>query len=110
MWWLLIPAAIVVIVLVVIVRALVFKPEQTSTVDTQPIEFDRDTAIENLRQLIRCKTVSYRDKSLEDDSEFEKLISLLPKLYPSVFQTCSFTQLPDRALLFHWKGNVLLPL
>jgi carboxypeptidase PM20D1 len=42
---------------------------------------------------------------LEDDREFEKLISLLPSLYPRVFDVCSVRQLPDRALLLRWPGK-----
>lgn len=104
MWWIIIPAILVLIIAVVIIRALRFKPDVHTVENVESVEFDRDRAIENLRQLVRCKTVSYRDSSLEDDSEFEKLIGLLPELYPSVFNTCTFERLPDRALLFHWKG------
>jgi len=42
---------------------------------------------------------------MEDDGEFAKLIDMLPTLYPAVFEKCEFTQLPDRALLFKWKGK-----
>lgn len=105
MWWLIIPAILVVIIAVVVIRALRFTPPAQSSADPEPIDFDRDRAVENLRELVRCKTVSYRDPSLEDDAEFEKLIALLPKLFPSVFGTCSFERLPDRALLFCWKGK-----
>lgn len=41
--------------------------------------------MDSLAQLVRCKTVSYNDHSLEDEGEFQKLISLLPTLYPNVF-------------------------
>ena len=90
---------------VILVRALVFTPKAQNYDDAEAVEFDGDAAIEALSQLIKCKTVSYEDHSLEDDGEFDKLISLLPGLYPNVFKVCSFTQLPDRALLFKWKGK-----
>lgn len=105
MWWLIIPAILVVVIAVGVIRALRFTPPAQSSANPEPIDFDRDRAVENLRELVRCKTVSYRDPSLEDDAEFEKLIALLPKLFPSVFATCSFERLPDRALLFCWKGK-----
>ena len=66
---------------------------------------NREKAIDNLQQLIRCKTVSYRDSSLEDEGEFKKLIDLLPKLYPNVFKICEYMELPGRALLFKWVGK-----
>ena len=58
-----------------------------------------------LAQLVRCKTVSYNDHAMEDEGEFRKLIALLPELYPKVLRVCSFQQLPDRALLFRWRGK-----
>ena len=42
---------------------------------------------------------------MEDDAEFEKLIALLPDLYPRVFDICSVDRLPDRGLLFRWPGK-----
>ena len=90
---------------VILIRTLNFKPNQRVDISNENVEFDREKAVENLRELIRFKTVSYADSSLEDNEEFEKLINSLPKLYPNVFKACSFTQLPDRALLFKWKGK-----
>ena len=55
--------------------------------------------------MIQCKTVSNVDPALEDDAEFEKLISLLPTLYPRVFDICSVQRLPDRAILIRWPGK-----
>ena len=90
---------------VILVRTLRFQPKAQPEVSPEPVEFDRLAAINALVELIRCKTVSYSDHSLEDDGEFEKLIALLPGLYPRVFDICSVTQLPDRALLLRWPGK-----
>ncbi len=90
---------------VVLVRTLRFTPKPQPEISQESVEFDRDAAVESLAQLIRCKTISYSDHSMEDDAEFEKLISLLPGLYPRVFDICSVTRLPDRALLLRWPGK-----
>ena len=90
---------------VILLRAAMFKPKKYPVTQSDPEEFDGDRAISALRQLVRCKTVSYYDSSLEDDGEFEKLIGLLPQLYPEVFRVCSFDRLPDRALLMKWEGK-----
>ena len=90
---------------VVLVRTLRFTPKPQPEVSEEPVEFDREAAIDSLAQLIRCKTISYSDHSLEDDAEFEKLIDLLPGLYPKVFDLCTMTRLPDRALLLRWPGK-----
>ena len=90
---------------VILVRTLRFTPKAQPPVSDEPADFDKDAAVDALAQLIRCKTVSYNDPSLEEEAEFQKLIDLLPKLYPQVFATCSFQQLPHRALLLRWPGK-----
>lgn len=98
-------ALILVFVGILLIRGVTFKPKAMPVTESEKIEFDTDAPIEALQKLVRCKTVSYYDSALEDDVEFEKLIALLPELYPNVFKTCSFDRLPDRALLFRWPGN-----
>ena len=98
-------ALIVIFIAILLVRAAMFKPKEQPAAYTEEISFDKEKAVKSLGELIKCKTVSYNDSSLEDDTEFEKLISLLPELYPNVFRTCSFDRLPDRALLLKWQGK-----
>lgn len=108
-WLLLIPAALVIFLVVflsvILIRGAAFKPKPQPAIDETPVAIDRDRAVDALATLVRCKTVSYADHSLEDDAEFEKLIDTLPALYPNVFASCEFQKLPDRALLFRWKGK-----
>lgn len=89
----------------IISRALCFNPKEGIKTIEQEESFNGEKAVESLCELVRCKTVSYRDKKLEDNSEFQKLISKLPFLYPNVFEKCSFEELEDRALLFKWEGK-----
>ena len=90
---------------VILIRAAFFKPKAQPKSSKEALEFDRQSAINALQTLVQCKTVSNVDKSLEDDEEFEKLIALLPSLYPRVFDICSVRRLPDRGLLFRWPGK-----
>ena len=90
---------------VITIRTIRFKPKPQPALSEESVSFDKDAAVDALAQLVRCKTVSYNDPALEDDAEFEKLISLLPSLYPRVFDVCSVRQLPDRALLLRWPGK-----
>ena len=101
----LILALVLLFIAVVAVRTARFTPKPQPEISDEEISFDRDAAVDALAQLVRCKTVSYNDSSLEDDGEFEKLISLLPTLYPNVFRVCSMDRLPDRALLLRWPGK-----
>ncbi len=91
--------------LILVLRALTFNPRKQAPVSQEAVEFDKQAAIDSLAELIKCKTVSHVEHELEDDEEFKKLISLLPTLYPRVFDVCSFDQLPDRALLLRWPGK-----
>lgn len=90
---------------VILIRALLFVPKDETQPSVEGVYFDRAAAQNALAALVRCKTVSYADHALEDDGEFEKLIALLPELYPHVMKACPLQRLPDRALLFHWKGR-----
>ena len=89
----------------VLIRAALFVPKEEPRQSFEAVEFDRKAAEDALAALVRCRTVSYADHSLEDNGEFEKLIALLPELYPHVTEACPLQRLPDRALLFHWKGK-----
>lgn len=90
---------------VLFIRTAMFhKKPDIETFDNEEI-FDGDKAVESLRTLVRFKTVSYRDKALENNEEFDALVDSLPQLYPAVFEKCEFKKLPDRALLFRWAGK-----
>ena len=90
---------------VILLRAVFFNPKPQKPISEESVDFDKDAAVDALSQLVRCKTISYNDHALEDEGEFQKLISLLPGLYPRVFDVCSVQELPDRALLFRWPGK-----
>ena len=90
---------------VLLVRTALFRPKAAPEEIVEEISFDKDAAIAALGELVRCRTVSNYDRAKEDDAEFEKLIGLLPTLYPRVMASCSLQRLPDRALLFTWKGK-----
>ena len=101
----LILAAVLVFVAVVAVRTANFKPKPQPPICDEAVSFDKDAAISALAELVKCKTVSHSDPALEDNAEFEKLIGKLPELYPNVFKTCDFQQMPHRGLLFKWAGK-----
>lgn len=98
-------AVLVLLLAVVLLRTAAFRPKAEAAKTYAPVEFDREAAVTNLQRLIRCRTVSYTDASKEDPAEFEKLIALLPELYPHVYEKCTLTRLPDRGLLFYWAGK-----
>lgn len=90
---------------ILLLRAAFFRPKSKSVPTGSPISFDRERAVSALQSLVRCKTVSHPNPMVEGDGEFEKLIELLPRLYPLVFQNCSFQRFPERGLLLKWPGK-----
>ncbi len=106
MWiFIVILTLLLVFLAVVLLRALAFNPKPQPEVDSSEIEFDRKRAVRALAELIRFKTVSYRDKALEDDGEFERMVEHLPRLYPNVFSKCEFKRFDGRALLLRLRGK-----
>ena len=92
-------------VAVVLVRTYRFTPHPLPTADEDEISFDKDKAVSDLQSLVRCKTVSRINHEGEVDEEFEKLIAMLPGMYPHVYEKCEFKRFPDRALLYKWEGK-----
>ena len=98
---------IAVFLLVIIFRTLAFVPSKEEKNDFAEEVFNKEDAISALGELVKCKTVSRYSHDEEDEAEFEKLISLLPELYPSVWEKCKLTKFDDRGLLFRWEGKTV---
>ncbi len=109
MWWhfLLIGvgAVLLALVAIVLIRTAMFRPKANIIRDDSGCIVDEEKAIKTLAEMIRCKTVSYLDKSKEDVLEFEKFEKLLPSLFPSVSKSCERINVKGRAILFRWKGK-----
>ena len=90
---------------VIAIRTVLFRPKAQPEIHSDPVQLDRDGCIRAMTELVKCRTISYDDHAREDDEEFEKLVALLPRLYPRVFDVCSFDRLPGRALLLRWPGK-----
>ncbi len=109
MWWVYVligvGAILLTLIAVILIRTACFKPKKEEPVQIQEIDFDKDRAVECLRSLIKCKTVSNVDSEKEDEKEFKKLIDSLPVLYPNVYKTLEFIPFEDRGILFKWKGK-----
>lgn len=98
-------ACLVLLLAIVLIRTLAFRPHAAITAGEKDTDFDKDAAVERLRTLVRFPTVSHRDPAKEDEAAFRGMIDALPALYPNVFSACEYRELPDRALLFRWRGK-----
>lgn len=98
-------ALFIAFVLVILIRTLKFKPKRVEKPTPEKIEVPETLAAENLSEMVKCRTVSHDDPSLDDEAEFEKFVKLLPRLFPNVHKTCSPSRVGNRALLYRWQGR-----
>ncbi len=98
-------AAILLLLAIILIRTLSFKPKKPPVVSYEDENFDKDWAVNNLRELLICKTISYKNSALEDDAEFEKLVGKLPRLFPAFYSKCPLITFEGRGLLFKWAGK-----
>ena len=90
--------------LILLLRALMFKPEARVEKAVESVSFDKEKAVNDLREMVLCKTISNADYSLEDDAEFKKFEDKLVELFPVVHATCVKENIGRRGIVFHWKG------
>ncbi len=98
-------ALFLIFIAVIVIRAINFKPLNNVDIDCEEFDFDGEKAVYSLQELVKCKTVSYKDKSLEDNGEFNKLLDKLPKLYPNVFKVVTEIPFKNRGILLKWQGK-----
>ncbi len=98
-------ALVAVFIVIVVVRAITFVPRKREREKAEPVFVNSDKAARDLAEMIKCRTVSDRNKENEDEGEFEKFEALLPTLFPNVHATCTFEKVGDRGLLYRWAGK-----
>ena len=98
-------ALLLVGVAIMLIRTLKFKPAKRAEEEIEPVFVNSEKATHDLAEMIKCKTISHRDRSCEDDGEFEKFKNLLPELFPTVYARCILESPTDRSILLRWKGR-----
>ena len=105
-WWILIiPGAVIVFTAVLLIRALSLRPPADSPGSVDEITVDAGEIAGRLAQMIRCKTVSYRDERFTEKEEFEKFHKLLAELYPNVHKACEVERIDPSGVLYTLKGR-----
>ena len=104
MWPLIFPVALVVFLAVILIRAALFKPEKKEQQIVPPVYVNGEKATHDLCEMIKCKTISHRDVSLDDQAEFDKFEKLLPELFPQFLQSVNLRRLAIAA--FSSDGRV----
>ena len=93
------------LIAIILIRTLLFVPRKQVEQILSPVIVNGEKATGDLAEMIKCRTVSDRDKSLEDESQFERFEALLPELFPLIHKKCKFEKVGDRALLYKWEGK-----
>ena len=90
---------------VLLTRAAKFTPKDNYHASGKKVALDEERIVKDMQEMVRCKTISYNDPSLIDETEFEKFRNLLPELYPNVHETCTRQFIGVNGMLYHWKGK-----
>ncbi|OJF77565.1 MAG: peptidase M20 [Treponema sp. CETP13] len=98
-------AIIILWLVVILLRAVTFKPKTEKKVETIDVKINEEKVIQDMSDMIKCKTVSYRDDNLIDEDEFQKFRDLLQERFPLVHQKCTLEHLGKNGLLYYLKGE-----
>ena len=101
-WLFVIP---VLFVLILFIRALLFVPKGKQTALPMDVSVNEERAVANFQDMIRCRTISYDDRSMQNESEFEKFRALLDDRYPAIAKHCEKHFIAPAGVIYHWRGK-----
>ena len=90
---------------VVLLRACLFQPKEALAPQETSVSVNRDKIIEDMAEMIRCKTVSYREEAMVDRSEFDRFEQVLRERFPLIYDACRFEKVGKTGLLYHLPGE-----
>ncbi len=90
---------------VILLRAALFVPAKTPPVTAEAVAVNQEKIVADMADMVRCKTVSYRDHSLEDPAEFAKFVALLKERFPLVHGACQVERIGRNGLLYLLPGQ-----
>ena len=96
---------IVVFVAVLLIRAAGFRPTPIPEKEFAPVNVDKDKIVQDMVDMIKCKTISNRDDSLMDFAEFEKYHAVLEVCFPLIHQKCKLEKIGKTGLLYFLEGK-----
>ena len=98
-------ALVAVFFAVILARTLAFRPKPEPGTAPLDVQIDEKRAARDMQAIIRMKTVSYLDKSLEDENAFAEFPNLLKEMYPRLHETLTQERIGDRGILYRWPGK-----
>lgn len=98
-------AAVLVIILVILIRTLRFKPKDAPVEPAEDIDLPCEKIVQDMVDMVRCKTVSSRDPSQVDWAEFGKFRILLAERFPRIRAACKMEMIGPTGFLYHLPGK-----
>jgi len=92
-------------ILILVIRALMFNPKERQAVASLDVTVNEDRAVDNFQAMIRCRTISYEDAGMKDESAFDDFRALLDERYPNVSKRCTKQFIEPAGVIYHWKGK-----
>lgn len=102
--WLMV-GIIVIFLAVILVRAAMFRPLPEPEIKAEEVVLNEEKIVADMADMIRCKTVSYREEEKIDREEFRKFEALLKERFPLVHKACTFEMIGKTGLMYHLKGE-----
>ena len=93
-------ALVVIFLALIFIRALLFKPKPQDFVESPKYDLDNEKIVNDMVEMIKCKTVSNRDEEKVDRAEFEKFENLLKERFPKVHSACKLQKIGKTGLLY----------
>ena len=94
-----------VFIIVILVRTIRFQPKTEVPAEETPVTVNREKIVEDMVDMIRCRTVSNREESLVDRNEFTKFHKLLEERFPHIHSTCHLEKVGKTGLLYYLPGK-----
>lgn len=98
-------ALLTIFLAVIIIRTLRFRPAVQPAEQADEITLPQDKIVDDMAEMLRCKTVSNRDEALVDRAEFEKFIALLAERFPRIHAACTLQKIGKTGLLYRLAGQ-----
>ena len=98
-------AAILALLLVILIRTLAFKPRENPVEPAVEIDLPREKIVQDMADMIRCKTVSSRESEQVDWAEFGKFRILLKERFPNIRAACTLELIGPTGFLYHLPGK-----
>ena len=94
-----------VFIIVILVRTIRFQPKPEVPAEETPVTVNQEKIVEDMVDMIRCRTVSNRDEAMVDRNEFTKFHKLLEERFPHIHSTCHLEKVGKTGLLYYLPGK-----